>query len=120
MEFRCRASVPYKLSLADESEAGAVDPQAILSGQTCNLSVTGVALILPSLSIGERTLTADDCRLELTLGLPTGPIRMQVAAVHHQELSASAAAPTYLLGVRIVDMSDEDCLYFVKYLRTLH
>lgn len=88
-----------------------------MEGFTCNVSGTGVALIVPSVRLGERDLTDEHSQLQVKLELPTGAVIMQAVPMHYKPLEDQRG---YVLGIRVIDMSDEDCLRFIKYLRSLH
>jgi hypothetical protein len=112
MDLRCKARLPFKASLLTPGDTDARP----LQGFTCNLSATGVALIVPAHGEECRRLVDDGGTILLTLELPSGPVLMKAVPVHHQQPEVSGG---HLVGVRVIDMSDEDCLRYVKHLRTL-
>jgi hypothetical protein len=98
---------------------GATSDKALLEGRTRDMRATGLSLIVPDIRIGEEELVGEDRTLKIVLALPTGPVEMQVEPVRYERLAAEEMEPGYLIGVRIKEISDEDCLRFVKYLRAL-
>ena len=108
----------FTLSMLDQQERGkAGRPAVMLSGYTRNLSETGMALIVPAIRRGDHHLAARNRRLLIVLELPTGPIRLQASPIRYERLNRSETG--YLIGVRIISMSDEDKLRFLKYLYRL-
>jgi hypothetical protein len=83
------------------------------------MRATGLSLIVPDIRIGEEEITGQDRTLSVVVELPSGPVEMEVAPVRYEPLDAEAAEEGYLIGVRITEISDSDCVRFVKYLRAL-
>ncbi|HVG35202.1 MAG TPA: hypothetical protein VM911_19200 [Pyrinomonadaceae bacterium] len=113
--LRGKASLPFKVSLA--GDAMGAPP---LEGHTRDMRATGLSLVLPDIKVGAHTLVGEDRVLRVVLELPTGAVEMQVVPVRYEQLeSDGTAAQNYLVGVRITEISDSDCVRFVKYLRSL-
>ncbi len=112
--LRGKASVPFRLSLPDAS-----GDEATLEGHTRDMRATGLSLVVPDIHLGGREIVYADQSLRVVLELPTGPIEMQVVPVRCEPLDEKESGQGYLIGSRITDISDSDCVRFVKYLRTL-
>src|ERR1044072_7024522 len=110
---RVRAHLSFTLSLSDPrvSSNGARRLPS-LDGHTLDVSVTGLALIVPAIRIGEHYLAGDDRKLHVKLELPSGPVEMKVATVRYESLEDDTG---YLIGARILEMSDTDRVSFQKY-----
>jgi hypothetical protein len=67
-----------------------------------DVSITGLALIVPAIRIGEHYLAGADRKLHVKLDLPSGPVEMKVVT-------------GYLIGARILEISDSDRASFEKY-----
>lgn len=78
-----------------------------LNGHTMDVSTSGLALVLPAIRIGEHYLTGEDRRLWLKVDLPDNSIEMQVTPVRYESLDNHESERGYLVGVRILEMSDE-------------
>jgi hypothetical protein len=117
---RLKARLPLTVSIALRKKAatGARLPPA-LSGYTHDLSATGLALILPSILLGEQHLTGEGRTLLITLELPTGPIKIEAVPARYERLDEEATEKLYLVGVRITGMSSEDWTLLEEYLKTL-
>ena len=117
---RYRARVAVSLSIFEEKPKvnGARHTQT-LEGYTRDLSVNGLALILPAIRIGERYLT-DGRTLRVTLELPDGPVQMHVIAVRYERIEEEDATDKgYLIGARIHTISNTDRDNFIAYLETV-
>ena len=112
--LRGKASVPFSLSLS-----GATSEAATLEGHTRDMRATGLSLVVPAIRIGGEEIVGENRRLRVVLELPSGAVELEVAPVRYEPLDAEETAEGYLIGARITEISDSDCVRFVKYLRTL-
>ncbi|HKP83035.1 MAG TPA: PilZ domain-containing protein [Pyrinomonadaceae bacterium] len=114
---RVCARLNFTLSLSDprvSSNGARRLPK--LDGHTLDVSVTGLALIVPAIRIGEHYLAGADRMLHIKLELPSGPVDMRVASVRYESLEDESG---YLIGARILEMSDADKVSFEKYVAKL-
>ena len=110
---RVRARLSFTLSLADPRVSlNGARRLPTLDGHTLDVSTTGLALIVPAIRIGEHYLAGADRKLHVKLDLPTGPVEMKVAAVRYEGLEDDTG---YLIGARILEISDADRVNFEKY-----
>ena len=72
-------------------------------------------MIVPAIRIGEHYLAGYDRKLHLKLELPSGPVKMKVATVRYESLEDSKEDSGYVIGARILEMSDADRASFEKY-----
>ena len=111
---RVRARVSFTLSLSDprvNSNGARRLPK--LDGHTLDVSTTGLALIVPAIRIGEHYLAGGRSQAaHEALELPTGPVEMKVATVRYESLEDESG---YVIGARILEMSDTDRASFEKY-----
>lgn len=91
----------------------------VLSGHTRNISETGLALIVPPIRQGVDILAATNRKLLIVLELPSGSIRLQAMPVRYERTSLRDAENGYLLGVRIISMSKDDRVRFLRYIHRL-
>ena len=110
---RVHARLSFTLSLSDP-RMGTNGHRRLptLDGHTLDVSATGLALIVPAIRIGEHYLAGAERKLHIRLELPSGPVEMRVASVRYESLEDETG---YLIGARILEMSDSDRAIFDKY-----
>lgn len=112
--------LPFSLTMLDQQpRSKGTRPAISVSGYTRNISETGIALLVPAISKGDHHLAARNRRLLIVLELPTGTIRVQAAPVRYERLGQRAEQTGYLIGVRIISMSDDDRVRLLRYLHRL-
>jgi hypothetical protein len=113
---RVRARLNFTLSLSDPRVGmnGARRLPA-LNGHTLDVSSTGLALIVPAIRIGEHYLAGADRKLHVKLELPNGPVEMKVVTVRYENLEDGSG---YLIGARILEISDADRASFESFTRS--
>lgn len=111
---RVRTRLAFTLSLSDPHvSTNGSRRLPTLNGYTLDVSVTGLALIVPAIRIGEHYLAGADRKLYVKLELPSGPVEMKVVTVRYENLEDGSG---YLIGARILEISDEDRTSFEKYI----
>ena len=110
---RVRARLSFTLSLSDPRvSSNGARRLPTLDGHTLDVSTTGLALVVPAIRIGEHYLAGADRKLHVKLELPSGPVEMKVAAVRYESLEDDTG---YLIGARILELSDTDRVSFETY-----
>ena len=110
---RVRARLNFTLSLSDPRVSSNGSRRLpTLEGHTLDVSTTGLALVVPAIRVGEHYLAGNERRLHIRLELPDGPVEMTVAAVRYESLEDESG---YIIGARIIEMSDSDRATFEKY-----
>jgi hypothetical protein len=110
---RVRARLGFTLNLSDPRlSSNGSRRLPTLDGYTLDVSITGLALIVPAIRIGEHYLAGADRKLYVKLELPSGPIEMKVATVRYESLEDDTG---YLIGARILEISASDRTNFEKY-----
>jgi PilZ domain len=87
---------------------GSQHHERVLKGHTRDISMNGLALNVPQIHLDGHHLAADGRELRLRLELPGGPISMLVSPIRYERLEEAELGCTYLIGVRISQMDDED------------
>jgi hypothetical protein len=114
---RVCARLSFTLSLSDpKTNTNGSRRLPTLNGHTLDVSSTGLALVVPAFRIGELYLAGSDRRLYIKLELPSGPVELKVVAVRYESLEDESG---YLIGARIVEMSNPDHASFEKYVSKL-
>src|SRR5215213_7357934 len=110
---RVRARLTLTVSLSDPRvNSNGARRLPTVEGHTLDISSTGLALIVPAIRVGEHYLAGADRKLQVKLELPGGPVEMKVAPVRYESLEDDSG---YLIGARILEMSDTDRTTFEKY-----
>jgi len=78
-----------------------------IDGYTLDLSPNGMALIVPSIRLGEQHLVGENRSLDVNLKLPGGSVEMKVTPIRYETFEENDAPAGYLIGVAITEMSDE-------------
>lgn len=85
-----------------------------MPGSLRDISKTGVSLVLPSVSFGDRFLTDGYCEMRIMVELPNGAINLQAAPVRYDKLNEPQSEGSYLVGARILRMTDQERKALVK------
>ena len=111
---RVRTRLTFTLNLSDPHvNTNGSRRLPSLNGYTLDVSVTGLALIVPAIRIGEHYLAGAERKLHVKLDLPSGPVEMMVVTVRYENLEDGSG---YLIGARISEISDADRKSFEKYI----
>lgn len=115
---RVQVRLPLNVSLADsQASPNGLRRLPGLAGRTLDISKTGLALVVPVVRLGEHYLAGGTRRLRIKLELPTGPVEMLVASVRYESLDEHEAENGYLIGVRIIEIGDDDRKRYEQYLK---
>ena len=110
---RVRTRLTFTLSLSDPRVSSNGSRRLpTLNGHTLDVSSTGLALVVPAIRIGEHYLAGADRELHVKLELPGRPVEMKVVTVRYENLEDGSG---YLIGARILEISDADRASFEKY-----
>jgi hypothetical protein len=113
---RVRTRLSFTLRLFDpRTSSNGARRLPTLDGHTLDVSLTGLALIVPAIRIGEHYLTGSDRRLHVKLELPGGPVEMIVTPVRYESLDENQEESGYLIGALIGEMADSDRASFEEY-----
>ena len=117
---RQRARLAFTLSLAGAAiKLNGNRQSAALKGHTLDVSTDGIALIVPSIVLGEHHLIGENRKLSVTLELPAGMIEMKVVPIRYESLEEDPTETGYLIGAKIVEMNESDRERFKQYVAGL-
>ena len=89
----------------------------LLQGHTQDISVKGVALLVPQIHLDGRHLAADGRELELLLEIGNGaPVALLVMPNRYERLEEAELGCNYLIGARIVSMDERDRIRYQSFL----
>ena len=119
--YRVRLDMEIVLSVSAAKSGAQVSVGSLkLTGYTRDISVTGLALIVPAIHIGGNYITDTNRTLRIKLKLPGGPVEIHCAPVRYTPLDEDATDTGYLVGVQIENMSDKDRERFNAYIETMN
>lgn len=118
--IRRKVRLPASLSLINtETPASSTAHPPSALGYTRDISAEGLALIVPSILLGDYDLSSGELMLRIILALPTGNVELRATVVRHERLEQSAPDIGYLIGLSITEMSEADRTLYAEYLHTL-
>lgn len=113
---RHKVRLEFSISVADRAKSfNGARKTRIMEGHTLDLSASGLALIVPSITLGEHHIVGENRSLNVKLQLPVEAIDLIVTPVRYESLEEHETETGYLIGVKILEMSDEDRVKFEKY-----
>ncbi len=117
---RRRVSIPCSVSVCEERDGrGRLRRTPTLSGNTLDLSATGLAFTLPAIRIGDRYIAGEDRTLRIILELPTGSVESYAIPTRYERIEERGAAISYIIGARITRIRESDRERFFNYLSSL-
>ena len=105
---RLRTRLLFSISVCRNTKGNGSPREHILKGHTRDISASGLALMLSQVHLDGHHLVAEGRELQLTLELPGGAIPMVVVPKRYERLDEGELGCTYLVGVKIVQIADED------------
>lgn len=112
--------LPFTLAMASPTKSlNGTRRISTLAGHTLDLSATGLALVVPAITLDEHHLVGENRSLNVTLELPDAPVEMQVKPVRYESLDEHETETGYLIGVQIGEMTDDDRVKFAAYVSSL-
>ena len=120
-EPRCEVSLRVSLRFSyssERTEATGSIGLAEMIGATRNLSEKGLAIRVPSNRIERRDLNVVGGQIQLALDLPNGTVQMRATPIWCKKLWEEEMSESYLIGLRITEMSDQVWVSLVRYVRS--
>jgi hypothetical protein len=87
-----------------------------LEGFTYDVSETGLRLLMRAIHIDGHYLTGSGTTLLVLVELPDAPILLRAVAVRYDRLDEDDSQMSYLIGMQIKEMNNQDRERFVEYL----
>ena len=115
---RFAADVTCTVALTD-TEHSLLFPNEKLHCRTRDVSESGVGLVANSIYLGYTCVVDEGRALLLKLELASGPVEMETTAAHYLRLDASARETTYLIGLRIISIAEDQHAIYKSFLESL-
>ncbi len=113
---RQRVSLPLTIFVAGAARKLNGAPKvSSIDGHTVDVSANGLALIVPTIRLGDHHLVGGNRGFTVRLQLPSGPVDMKVATVRYENLSEESDETGFLIGVRVTEMDPTDRAKFDEY-----
>jgi hypothetical protein len=113
-------AVPIKVSIVPDRATGPLQKSLAhlsVSGETRDLSKTGVAFIVPAIRLREYYLVGENRSLNVELDLPDGKIRMQIVGHRYEQVGQHISEARFLIGASIQKIDDEDRQIYENFLQ---
>jgi hypothetical protein len=111
---RLRVRLLFSISVGRKANGNG---SRLLKGHTQDLSQNGLALNVPQVHLDGHHLATEERDLQLKLELPDGPISMLVSPRRYERLDEAELGCGYLIGVQIVQISEEDRRLYLSFIR---
>ncbi len=111
--------VPVKLTFESNDTTGKLKLPKIslyVTGETKDLSETGIAFVVSSIRVQENYLVGEERLLNAELDLPGGKLKMRIVGRRYEQLGDSVANGKFLIGAKIVQMTDENREFYHNFL----
>jgi hypothetical protein len=121
---RFAVRVPVKLQLldAESKTVRSTIPRAaaapLLDGYTRNLSLIGIAIILPEAHFTDADLAIRHRRARVLLDIPPRTLPVDATIVRYEQLDDEEVLTGWLVGVRVTRLAEADRARLLKFLST--
>lgn len=88
-----------------------------MSGYLRDISKTGLSLVVPSLRFGNDFLVSGHYPLRVMVELPNGVVNIHIAPVRYDKLHEKHADRKYLIGARIMQITESDRRNLSQYMQ---
>jgi len=112
--------VPIKIWLEPDRQTGKLQlpiENLSISGETKDLSATGIGFIVSSIRLKEHYLVGEGKTLNAEIDLPGGKVRMQIIGQRHEQFGKHISTAKFLVGAKITKMSEQDREAYEDFLR---
>jgi hypothetical protein len=117
---RKKRNLPIKITFEPNFSTGrltAPHEKLYISGETEDLSSTGVGFIVSAIRIRENYLVGQDRTLNAEIDIPGGKIKMSVIGRRYEKVGINLSTERFLIGAEIVDMPKADRERYEYYLQ---
>lgn len=114
--------VPIKITIYPDVITGRLLKEAkretlSISGETQDLSKTGVAFVVSSIRLREYYLVGENRTLHAELDLPNGKIKLELVGVRYEQVGIHDSTVNYMIGAKIVAAEPLEMEVYEEYLR---
>ena len=120
---RKKFSVPVKVFFAPEANGVKQTlswDDAFLSGETTDVSATGIGFVVSSIRIRDRYLVGQERTLNVELDLSGTKVRMQVRGCRYEKVGIHVSTEKYQVGAQIINVDEADKAAYEHFLTNGH
>ena len=88
-----------------------------ISGETKDLSKTGIAFVVPAIRLREYYLVGESRTLNAELDLPGGKIQMQIVGQRYEQVGKHISEAKFLIGAKILRVNDRQREAYEEFLQ---
>ena len=112
--------VPIKVWIEPDRVTGRLQKSVehlMISGETRDLSKTGIAFIVPAIRLREYYLVGENRTLNAELDLPGGKIQMQIVGQRYEQVGQHISESRFLIGAIIQKIGAPEREAYEEFLR---
>lgn len=120
VSVRHNYEVPIKIWLEPDRNTGKLQmpiQHLSISGETKDLSKTGIAFIVSAIRLREYYLVGEGRTLNAELDLPEGKIQFQIVGQRYEQVGQHLSESKFLIGATIIKISEHDREIYEHFLR---
>lgn len=120
VSFRKSCHAPIKVWFEPDRTTGRLqttNETIFATGETTDLSKTGIAFLMSSIRIKEKYLVGQDRVLNAEIDLPSGKVRMQLVGKRYERVGKHISIEKFLIGAQIVKMTEDNREAYDQFLR---
>lgn len=112
-------AAPVKISFLPDRNTGKLQTASLsISGETKDLSKSGIAFLVSAIRVREYYLVGEERTLNAELELPNGKVKMQVVGRRYEQIGDEhSSVSKFLIGAKILQMSAADRETYEEFLR---
>jgi PilZ domain. len=117
---RKKHNLPIKITFDSQLSTGRLhspNDKLFISGETADISSTGVGFIVSAIRVRENYLVGQDRSLNAEIDLPGGKVRMKLIGRRYEKVGIHLSTERFLIGAEITDISKPDRERYEHFLR---
>lgn len=114
---RKRHNLPIKITFDTQFSTGRLSDTLYISGETADISSTGVGFIVSAIRVRENYLVGQERTLNAEIDLPGGKVKMRMIGRRYEKVGIHLSTERFLIGAEITDMAKADRERYEHFLR---
>ncbi len=90
---------------------------ACILGEMVDLSLTGIAFLVPVIRLKEKYLVGQERKLNAEIDLPTGKVNLRVIGRRYEKVGMHISSEKFLVGAHILEFAASDKENYEAFLR---